>query len=479
VDFEAWLRTQTTEVQKAYAEHTNGLKSALREERLHRRSVEEVLESVENARKLTEVDFSADNKRDLLSKAIQRRSPDLHFWVRDIFDEYVIYQASNTSKLYRVNYSLDDKGKVTELSDPVEVVVSTTYTPVEEASQDIATDFIPLVEGAVRKDGTAKIKLIDEGWGSSGYYAKDVLARDIPKVFPKGTKMYLDHPTPSEEAERPERTVRDVAAVLESDPIWLDKGPAGPGVYAEMKVMKGYQEMVSELAPHIGLSIRAGGMVETGKAAGREGRIVKAIEVGKSVDFVTDPGRGGKILDLYESMRKPKPEPLSETHTQPAAEATKPKENEMAELYELREANKTLTEKAEQTDAELKRLREANVLRDARDRATKVMRKYDGLPVITAERLIESLAKKAPVKDGTLDVVAFDALIETEVKAEAAYLQKMGVSGNIRGLGGTAEGQTDVDEKKAAEEVDQTLEESFSALGLNEASRKHAVDGRR
>jgi hypothetical protein len=57
--------------------------------------------------------------------------------------------------------------------------------------QDVqASELIPLTEGAVRKDGTALIKLIQPGWGSSGYYPAAVLERDGPTVFKTAPKCF-------------------------------------------------------------------------------------------------------------------------------------------------------------------------------------------------------------------------------------------------------------------------------------------------
>src|SRR4051812_17597596 len=39
-------------------------------------------------------------------------------------------------------------------------------------------DFMPLVEQALRGDGTVQLKLIQPGWGTSGYYPREVLQRD-------------------------------------------------------------------------------------------------------------------------------------------------------------------------------------------------------------------------------------------------------------------------------------------------------------
>ena len=66
---------------------------------------------------------------------------------------------------------------------------------------EIQSGVIPLIEGKGGND-IVPIKIIQPGWGSSGYYPKDVLERDGSKVFTKGVKMYWNHQTISEEYER-------------------------------------------------------------------------------------------------------------------------------------------------------------------------------------------------------------------------------------------------------------------------------------
>lgn len=145
--------------------------------------------------------------------------------------------------------------------------------------------------------GTGIVQIITPGWGSSGYYSPGVLAEAAAaKVFGKGTKMYVDHPTESEAYERPERSVQEIAGVLTEDA----RVDADGGLVAAMQVVKRWREPIAELASldAIGCSIRAAGVTESGEAEGRRGPIVTALTEGRSVDFVTDAGRGGKVLVL-------------------------------------------------------------------------------------------------------------------------------------------------------------------------------------
>jgi hypothetical protein len=146
-----------------------------------------------------------------------------------------------------------------------------------------------------------EIDLITPGWGSSGYYSPQVLeAAGHDHVFPAGTHMYIDHPTATEDMDRPERSIRDLAAVLQEDATWNAERQT---LRSTALVFGPYQPLVAEMKDAIGVSIRAGGDIELGEAEGRKGRIVTKLIHGTSADFVTRAGRGGKITALLESAR--------------------------------------------------------------------------------------------------------------------------------------------------------------------------------
>ena len=93
--------------------------------------------------------------------------------------------------------------------------------------------------------------------GSSGYYPGDVLRRDGATAFPAGTHVYLDHPSSSEETDRPERSVRDLAGVLIEDANFED-GPDGSGLFAQVQFLPHVKDLVKSIAR------------EASKADGRE-----------------------------------------------------------------------------------------------------------------------------------------------------------------------------------------------------------------
>lgn len=333
----------------------------------------------------------------------------------------------------------------------------------ESAEAELAGDLVPLVEKAVRRDGTVPIKVIDPGWGTSGYYSAEVLQRDGPKVFRAGTHMYLDHPTATETLERPERSVKDLAGVLVSDARWVEDGPAGPGLYADAKVFGEVRELLDEIAPHIGVSIRASGKAVQGEAEGRKGPVIEAITQAHSVDFVTLPGRGGRVLEIIEAARGRRESTGKEVGgmSDELREALAAKEAAEARVKELEEANRQQAE-------DLARLREAAVLREAREKAQAALAKVD-LPDVTKTRLVESVSANPPVQDGQLDEAAFARRVQEAVKQEAEYLAKLG-AGAVRGLGSA--------DAASGEDAQKRLEEAMLRIMGDEQAAKIAAQGR-
>jgi hypothetical protein len=438
-------------------------------------------------RLLEEADVSHDELRRNLQAAIKASRgmpmPGYYCWIRDVFDDRVVYEEETPTgtTLYQQSYTVDDAGAVTLGTDATKVRATTNYVAVKEAAAGPAADpvaaggedleeaelvgeIVPLVEKAVRKDGSFPLRIIAPGWGASGYYSEEVLKRDVPKAFPAGTHMHFDHPTVTEAKERPERSVRTIAAVTTSKPVWNPAGQAGPGMYVEAKARDKHRADIEELAPHIGVSIVASGRRKAGVAEGRKGPVIEAIVAGASIDFVTQAGAGGQVISLFEAAR-------GRAVSEALEEGDDVSEQE---LKEARDAQAAAEQKASAAEAELARLREGAILREARDIATEALAKVTDLPEITRERLVETVARdpSAHIKDGKLDAGAFGAAITEAVKAEAAYLAKITGSGRVSGLGGAGEG-TKVEE--STKRLEAALGRGF---GLSEAGAKSAAGGR-
>lgn len=331
---------------------------------------------------------------------------------------------------------------------------------------DLTGDVIPLKEGAVGQDGSAYLKLIAPGWGSSGYYSPDLLERDGPKCFKAGTKSFWNHPTDAEESARPEGDLRDFASVLTEDARYMERGPAGPGLYARAKVNEQFRQPVDDLAKHIGMSIRATGKAKEGKAEGRTGPIIQELTRGISVDYVTTPGAGGQVLQLFEAAR--------------GSKSTNSEEDDMdaVEAKALRESNQNLL-------AEVKKLRERDALREAGS----VIKGFfvsegvlvgDAIEQRVTKRLLERTLPMTTT--GELDKDAAKKIWEAELNEEVAFVNQMSGRSIVVGMGTTAKTElTEAQKLEIAENDKEESKEFASMFGFgkqNKAARKIMREGR-
>ena len=302
-----------------------------------------------------------------------------------------------------------------------------------------------------------EIKLIAPGAGSTAYYPKEVLERDGPKVFKAGTHVYLNHPTAAEEASRPEGDVENLAGVLSSNAVYHEAHAKGPGLYARMKVFQDHAQTVEEKAPHVGMSIRASGVAESGKT--REGRpVLKELTSAESVDVVTRAGAGGMILT--ESARAANSQEVDMT------------EADVTRLIESRTAP----------------LRARALRGDALVEASRVLAPLDGFHEAAKQEVINRLLERAdtfPLKEGELDTVKFGELVMAEAKRVAAFLGQVAPS-SVRGLGIAAPVEIDAKEAKKqakllreqAEAEEEDTINVFESLGMPKGAAQLAAKGR-
>lgn len=156
------------------------------------------------------------------------------------------------------------------------------------------------------------VKVIEAGWGSSGYYGPDMLKEYGPQVFKAGTKVFMNHPSLNETSDRPERDVHQLAGKLTSDAVFTENG-----LVADIEFYSHYAPIIKEMAGDVGLSIHALGNATVGEAEGRQGPIIESLVADPltSVDVVTVAGAGGKFLNLLESYTR------KDTDTNPVSES--------------------------------------------------------------------------------------------------------------------------------------------------------------
>lgn len=369
-------------------------------------------------------------------------------------------------------------------------------------SADFNTEYVPLIERAVDADGTIPIKIIQPGWGSSGYYPAEVLERDGPKVFTAGTKMYWNHQTQREAAERPEGDLNNLAAVLTEDAQWDADGLRGPGLYAKSSVNEQYRGPLDEMADHIGVSINAQGAAKKGTAEGRDGLIVQSITERKSVDFVTEPGAGGEIISMFESARQSGKLPKKKRKSSASAgddknlkeSANMDLEKRVADLEAslrehaesktaLTEGNTRLAETVEALQDALKaeksrgdKYAEQMLIAEAGKQAQVALAEAK-LPNLTRQRLARELVANIPTtEEGALDGEKFAEAIKGAVdEAVQEISQAMGSTGRIIGMG---ESNNERPTDEVLKEAGDVLEQAFADLGMSESAAKVAAGGR-
>ena len=137
------------------------------------------------------------------------------------------------------------------------------------------------------------ITIITPGQGSSGYYPPETIAA-AAHLFPAGTHMYINHQTENEEWERPEGDLNQLAGAL-ATPATIN--PETGALEATAEIFESHRKFLADRAHIIGVSIN-------GTASINPDGIVEAIHSIRSVDFVTRPGRGGRIDQILEHQKE-------------------------------------------------------------------------------------------------------------------------------------------------------------------------------
>lgn len=400
-------------------------------------------------------------------------------YVASVFPSQVVYQYKGQS--YRNSYSV---GETKAGADPV-VTLGKTPKLVHAAYTDSATEAkaakhylldseseTPSVmitsdgiqqiresavfDEAVRVEeskGVTRIpvKLIAPGWGSMAYYSKEVLKRDGPKVFAKGTHMMWNHQTDTEESERPEGDLNDLAAVLTKDAEWQDNGPKGPGLYSEAKVFSDYANQVTEKGAHIGVSINAGIKAHAGEAEGRHGTIADAFVRAFSTDFVTKPGAGGApIVPVVESQRAPQGAPTMD-------------EKDKETLAKAQEAETRLSKENADLKTRLDKMEHDGFVTAAIAHITTVLTEAE---IPFKSKVLDRACQNPVIKEGKLDAEWLKAITADFTEGHTAKVSGVGTKESSGG------------DKTSAADAEKRLSEALRDLGTPEAGLKYAVAGR-
>lgn len=279
--------------------------------------------------------------------------------------------------------------------------------------------------------GRYRIRIIAPGRGSTGMYTAPNLAESAP-LFVPGTHMFFDHQTMTEDWERPERSVRDLAGVFESGAEIMPDG----SLEADIKVYPSVNGIIRERWADIGVSINGWSVEEIGPDG-----VVPVLAGIQSVDFVTRAGAKGAVLEVLESdgrwrVKNP-PTPSNPTNPDVQEEqAVKPEDicKAVSEALTaampaaIKEAAALLAadqeKKAKATEAEKK----ASAV-DPYEAAAKVA-EADDLPKEARARVMEAVKRGAGVDDA--------------IEAERAYIKAIAPAPVVREDGAAKAGGDDV-----------------------------------
>jgi hypothetical protein len=273
-----------------------------------------------------------------------------------------------------------------------------------------------------------RVKVIESGWGSSGYYGADMLAKYGPEVFTEGVKVFMNHPSANEASDRPERDVHQLAGKLVSNAVFNE---ADKSLYADVQFYSHYAPIIKEMAGDVGLSIHALGSAQMGEADGRKGPIIESLVADPltSVDVVTVAGAGGKFISLLESYKSNDNFTTVEESLEEEGNMSITKEEFEAAIADLKTAFvEALTPVVESVSILAEAAKPADVVEGEETPAldpVDVAEKFNesGLPKIALARVAESLKSESNTKtvDELLaDEVAYAAAIRTEVTEAAA-----------------------------------------------------------
>lgn len=269
---------------------------------------------------------------------------------------------------------------------------------------------VHLIEAEGEPTGSlVAVTIITPGKGSSGEYPPETIKKlaESP-IWDSPVHMYMNHATGSERASRPEGDIRELAGVIDGRPVVDDSG----ALVGRARIFPEYRDFIRERAPYIGVSINASGIMAPGKD-----RVIQEITQVDSVDFVTKPGRGGKITAVLESSRevggmansiveadgvpvaKPAPAPVQDA---PKAESP--------EVTELKKQVEDLKAERDELKAKVEELEAESAKKDAEAVVAEAFRNVDA--PMTRKMLVESAASlskaefEARVQESLREVLA-------------------------------------------------------------------------
>lgn len=179
-----------------------------------------------------------------------------------------------------------------------------------QAAAQTSRDLFESVLGQVGLDANGNLAgiVVVEGRSDNGNVYTEAALRTVPAIF-AGAQMFVNHPTVTEEMERPEGDLYDLVGrlPLNASDFYIDT--VTEGRYAGRKASFFRNGFLSETADWLKTKIReglAGDMSIRAQGRGMEENgdfVVEAFTVARSLDFVTRAAAGGRA-QLLEATRR-------------------------------------------------------------------------------------------------------------------------------------------------------------------------------
>lgn len=277
---------------------------------------------------------------------------------------------------------------------------------------------------------TWKVRLINEGRGSSGVYSAQLL-EDYGHAF-NGAISFLNHPASGPET----RNFTEIAGRVQGE-VWKEKAEDGTlGLYANWRPDDDHRAKLERYKDKLGLSIYISGSGEVEDDGEFHVREFDVEDPFKSVDVVIAAGRGGRFeitesyRQIYESARVAESDEPSVTSAL-EMEKIKMDEKDLEAIRSLTVAVSALVADRDKATAEA-----AQATADA-EAGQKAVEAYDQAVVAIdaaelPEKVVESLRKQA--KDG-VDVTPLIEQAKEMKSALAETLSESAAGGRDFGTG--------------------------------------------
>lgn len=180
-----------------------------------------------------------------------------------------------------------------------------------DATERSELNIIEVAEASGTSKGRVKIVLIEPGETVNGnkIYKPASLEQAAKEGIFNGAKMFINHPTKEEQIQRPERSVDDWIATVESTAMEDGKLVGTCAIHGSptrpAESIKGWLKSVKEAGVKAALSIHAILRGSYGVVKGKKIPVIESFAKAHSVDFVTAGNAGGEVrMSTVEAIRE-------------------------------------------------------------------------------------------------------------------------------------------------------------------------------